>query len=249
MAAVAGAAPRIAAASSAAAAAGQKVRAAMCAMPRTLPPQTTFGAATAGDSEGARPRSARCRTYRRRRDAHCLAPPRGSRRNRPPRLAAASCRAAADRGEGGWQSGMAAVRVPAFATSHAPVLVAEVVAALAPAMALAHSASRVASVVDCTVGGGGHAAALLRACALATRVVGVDADAQAVATAAAAHRALVEEGRLVLQHGEYTAALRQLRAEGATVDGVLADLGVSSFQLDAGERGFSHAMLVVSAGS
>lgn len=111
---------------------------------------------------------------------------------------------------------------------HEPVLVAEVVSALAP---------RADGVyVDCTLGFGGHTAALLGAGA--GRVIGIDRDAQALAEAG--ERLGAQEGRLELVHADYRElpALLQARGVGA-VDGILADLGVSSMQLDDAARGFS----------
>ena len=111
---------------------------------------------------------------------------------------------------------------------HEPVLVAEVVSALAP---------RADGVyVDCTLGFGGHTAALLEAGA--GRVIGIDRDAQALAEAG--ERLGAQEGRLEMVHADYRElpALLQARGVGA-VDGILADLGVSSMQLDDASRGFS----------
>jgi 16S rRNA (cytosine1402-N4)-methyltransferase len=90
--------------------------------------------------------------------------------------------------------------------------------------------------VDCTVGLGGHARALLAAGA--TRLIGIDRDPAALA---AARESLAEFGdRVELVHADYRELPRLLDARGlAAVDGVLADLGVSSLQLDAEGRGFS----------
>jgi len=107
------------------------------------------------------------------------------------------------------------------------VLVAEVVAHLEP--------SRGGVFVDCTVGFGGHARALLEAGA--TKVLGLDRDPVAVASASAA---LGEFGdRVEVVHLDYRRLSELLDERGvAAVDGVLADLGVSSVQLDSA-RGFS----------
>ena len=107
-------------------------------------------------------------------------------------------------------------------------MVAEVLDHLAP--------SRGGVFVDCTVGLGGHARALLDAGA--TRLIGIDRDRDALARAG---EALTEFGdRVSLVHGDYRSLVEVLDARGIDrVDGVLADLGVSSMQLDAPERGFS----------
>ena len=94
-----------------------------------------------------------------------------------------------------------------------------------------------ATVVDGTVGGGGHAAAILERTAPAGRLVGLDRDEEALA-AAAARLARYGE-RVSLIH----ASFRQLASVLADlaiprVDGVLLDLGVSSPQLDVAARGF-----------
>jgi len=111
---------------------------------------------------------------------------------------------------------------------HEPVLVAESVAFLAPA--------RGGTFLDCTVGLGGHTRALLEAGA--DRVIGLDRDAEAL------DRARVQLGpwasRLDLVHADYRTAAEVLAARHvAAVDGALADLGVSSLQLDDQTRGFS----------
>jgi 16S rRNA (cytosine1402-N4)-methyltransferase len=111
---------------------------------------------------------------------------------------------------------------------HEPVMVAEVLDALAP--------SRGGLFVDCTVGLGGHARSLLEAGA--TRVLGLDRDGHALDYAREALAAWAD--RVELVHADYRdlAALLDARAIDL-VDGVLADLGVSSLQLDAEGRGFS----------
>jgi 16S rRNA (cytosine1402-N4)-methyltransferase len=115
--------------------------------------------------------------------------------------------------------------VPEF--SHQPVLVAEVLTALRPCPGGCY--------VDGTVGGGGHAAAILKASAPTGRLWGCDRDAMALA---AAQRRLAEfAGRVELCQANF-GELGD-RVEPGTCDGVLLDLGVSSPQLDWPERGFS----------
>ena len=107
-------------------------------------------------------------------------------------------------------------------------MVAEVLEHLAPV--------RGGVFVDCTVGLGGHAKSILDAGA--TRLIGFDRDPAALAHAGVT---LAEYGdRVELVHGDYRGLGAVLDARGVTtVDGILADLGVSSMQLDAEGRGFS----------
>jgi len=111
---------------------------------------------------------------------------------------------------------------------HEPVMVAEVLEHLAPA--------RGGTFVDCTVGYGGHTRALLDAGA--TRVIGFDRDPSALTEA---RTALTGYGtRVTLLHTDYRRLDDALDAQGVgPVDGLLADLGVSSMQLDSPGRGFS----------
>jgi 16S rRNA (cytosine1402-N4)-methyltransferase len=111
---------------------------------------------------------------------------------------------------------------------HAPVLLAETLALLAP--------SRGGVFVDCTVGLGGHARGLLEAGA--TRLIGMDRDTEALRIAGEELRAWGE--RVELVHSDYRKLDSVLQACGLDgADGILADLGVSSMQLDAEGRGFS----------
>jgi len=107
-------------------------------------------------------------------------------------------------------------------------MVAEAIEHLAPA--------RGGVFVDCTVGCGGHARALLEAGA--SKLIGLDRDPAALAEATAALGAFGD--RVTLIHADYRRLDEVLDAQGiAGVDGLLADLGVSSMQLDSPGRGFS----------
>jgi 16S rRNA (cytosine1402-N4)-methyltransferase len=109
---------------------------------------------------------------------------------------------------------------------HVPVLIDEVVAALAiqPGDTL----------VDGTFGAGGYTRALLAAGA--GRVVGFDRDPDAIA----AGPALVEDDRLTLVNERFSSMDDALAARGiGQVDGIALDIGVSSMQIDRAERGFS----------
>jgi len=115
-----------------------------------------------------------------------------------------------------------------MAAAHEPVMVAEVLDLLAP--------SRGGLFVDCTVGLGGHSRALLEAGA--DRVLGLDRDPSALAVAREALAAFGE--RVELVHADYRELDRLLGERGIDgVSGTLADLGVSSMQLDEEGRGFS----------
>jgi 16S rRNA (cytosine1402-N4)-methyltransferase len=112
--------------------------------------------------------------------------------------------------------------------NHEPVLTAQVLQHLRP--------ERGGVFVDCTVGLGGHARALLAAGA--TRLVGLDRDPAALAIARETLAPWRE--RVDLVHADYRTISDVLDARAIpVVDGALADLGVSSMQFDAPGRGFS----------
>jgi 16S rRNA (cytosine1402-N4)-methyltransferase len=112
--------------------------------------------------------------------------------------------------------------------AHVPVMTAEVVGLLRP--------SRGGVFVDCTVGLGGHARALLEAGA--TRILGLDRDRAALAAARITLSRWLD--RVELVHADYRDLAAVLDDHGlGLIDGALADLGVSSMQLDAEGRGFS----------
>ncbi|HEY8493444.1 MAG TPA: 16S rRNA (cytosine(1402)-N(4))-methyltransferase RsmH [Myxococcota bacterium] len=95
-------------------------------------------------------------------------------------------------------------------------------------------------VVDGTVGGGGHAEAILQAIAPSGRLIGLDVDAEALAASAA--RLARFGDRVHLERASFRELGRVLEELGMPrVDGVLLDLGVSSRQLDAPDRGFRFA--------
>jgi 16S rRNA (cytosine1402-N4)-methyltransferase len=111
---------------------------------------------------------------------------------------------------------------------HVPVMPEEACELLRP--------ERGGTFLDCTVGLGGHARLLLARGA--SRLIGLDRDRNALTLA---HEALKEwAGRFELVHADYRGAAAVLESRGIeTVDGALADLGVSSMQLEAEGRGFS----------
>ncbi|MEP0728020.1 MAG: 16S rRNA (cytosine(1402)-N(4))-methyltransferase RsmH, partial [Parasphingorhabdus sp.] len=113
---------------------------------------------------------------------------------------------------------------PAAAARHVPVLMDEVIDALAIAPGETH--------VDGTYGAGGYSTAMLGAGAI---VHAFDQDPDAIA----AGQSMVDgaEGKLVLHHALYSEMAEVLVEE--DIDGVTLDIGVSSMQLDQAERGFS----------
>ena len=113
---------------------------------------------------------------------------------------------------------------------HQPVMVDQVVALFAPVPP--------GWVVDATVGGGGHARALLDAHAHLS-LLGIDRDADAVAAAAAALAGFGERARVRPARFDHLADSVE-QAGARPVSGVLFDLGVSSPQVDRPERGFSY---------
>lgn len=110
--------------------------------------------------------------------------------------------------------------------AHVPVLLDEVVGHLA-----AQAGDR---VLDCTCGLGGHSAAIL---GYGATVLGIDRDPDARDRVAANLAGFGD--RFAVRGGSFAHAAGELVAAGETFDGVLADLGVSSLQLDDGDRGFS----------
>jgi len=113
-------------------------------------------------------------------------------------------------------------------SAHVPVLTAETLALLQP--------ERGGVFVDCTVGLGGHAKAILERGA--TRLVGLDRDPAALGIARSTLAAFTD--RVELVHADYRSMASVLDARGIhAIDGALADLGVSSMQFDQPGRGFS----------
>lgn len=114
---------------------------------------------------------------------------------------------------------------------HAPVLVEPVLRLLLT------PESKI--LVDATLGDGGHTAALLAQGGAALRVIGLDADTEALARAQTRLQKYAERFQAV--HGNFRSLSLLLKTlDIASVDGILADLGVSSRQIDQPERGFSY---------
>jgi 16S rRNA (cytosine1402-N4)-methyltransferase len=112
---------------------------------------------------------------------------------------------------------------------HAPVMVDEVVALLAGAE----------QVLDCTLGGGGHSEALLAA---GSSVVALDRDEAAVTEARKRLASYEASGRFLAIRANFGEIDRVRELEGRDFGAILADLGVSSHQIDADDRGFSFRL-------
>lgn len=114
--------------------------------------------------------------------------------------------------------------------SHLPVLAAEVLELLAPKPGGIY--------LDGTLGGGGHSELILEKIGPQGLLIGVDQDPAALAAATARLTRFGSSFRPVAgQFGDMELLLRQLGVE--AVDGIVLDLGVSSYQLDTATRGFS----------
>ncbi len=115
--------------------------------------------------------------------------------------------------------------------SHTPIMVSDVLGLLQP--------ERGGIFVDGTLGGGGHAEAVLKALGDGGRLYGIDRDDDALRAAGARLSGFGD--RFTAIKGNFFDMRELLLAHGVQkVDGILLDLGVSSYQLDAAERGFSY---------
>ena len=95
--------------------------------------------------------------------------------------------------------------------------------------------------LDCTLGGAGHSSEILKRLNKGA-LIGVDRDEDAIAAATARLRETESHGHFIVLRGNFHDAPALLSEAGLNggVDGILADLGVSSHQLDVRERGFSY---------
>jgi len=115
---------------------------------------------------------------------------------------------------------------------HIPVLVDEMVGKINPAPGKVG--------LDCTVGGGGHARAVIQAASGEIKLVGIDVDPQAIEQAERQLRPFAENVTLVRRNfSDATQILTELNIN--QVDFIYADLGASSLQLSCPARGFSFA--------
>src|SRR5215216_401707 len=113
--------------------------------------------------------------------------------------------------------------------AHKPVLLAEVIDWLQPEQG--------GTFIDCTLGLGGHAEAILEA-SPEGRVIGIDRDAEAIRLAE--QRLAIFENRFQAVHANFRDVASVMNQIGVNeARGIVADIGVSSLQLDQQERGFS----------
>jgi 16S rRNA (cytosine1402-N4)-methyltransferase len=121
-----------------------------------------------------------------------------------------------------------------LAGSHRPIMVDEVLGCLQPAPG--------EIAIDCTLGGGGHAEAILPHLLPGGRLIGLDVDPLELPRTEARLRAAgFGSDTFTTRHTNFAGLTRALAAEGlAGADIVLADLGVSSMQIDNPARGFSY---------
>ena len=113
--------------------------------------------------------------------------------------------------------------------SHFPVMLDETVSAL--------DVVPDGIYVDCTLGGAGHTKEILSRLSQNGRVIGIDRDASALENA----KNTVKDERLITVHDNFCNIAYILSSLGyEAVDGIIADLGVSSHQLDTASRGFSY---------
>ena len=115
---------------------------------------------------------------------------------------------------------------------HIPVLLEETIAAL--------NIQETGIYVDCTFGGGGHSKAILQQLGPEGRLIAFDQDDDARQNLAALTDGKTADERILFIPQNFRHLQRFLRLNGITaVDGIMADLGVSSHQFDEAERGFS----------
>ena len=115
--------------------------------------------------------------------------------------------------------------------AHVPVLAAQTLAALAPKSGGVY--------IDGTLGGAGHSSLILEQSAPDGFLLGIDRDDDALQ--AASERLAPFDGRFTLVKGNFADMDELARQSGIdAADGVLLDIGVSSYQLDEGSRGFSY---------
>jgi 16S rRNA (cytosine1402-N4)-methyltransferase len=125
---------------------------------------------------------------------------------------------------------------------HIPILLHPITDFLAEGLAGLPPGATPGVILDCTLGGGGHSSELLKK--INSRipghghcVIGIDRDPEAIARNRRKFETEIREGRMEVHHASFSEALNAIR--GRPVYGLLADLGISSDQIDSDSRGFS----------
>jgi 16S rRNA (cytosine1402-N4)-methyltransferase len=116
-------------------------------------------------------------------------------------------------------------------TEHEPVLATELIDVLDPRPG--------ETFLDCTFGGGGHSRLIAERIGPEGELIAVDRDPASEARWSEFAREKSSRGRFL--RADFVAALEGLRGEGVRPDGIVFDLGMSSMQVDAWERGFSYS--------
>jgi 16S rRNA (cytosine1402-N4)-methyltransferase len=116
-------------------------------------------------------------------------------------------------------------------TEHEPVLATELIDVLDPQPG--------ETFVDCTFGGGGHSRLIAERLGPEGELIAVDRDPASESRWSEFARRLPSRHRFL--RADFVAALEGLRGEGTRPDGIVFDLGMSSMQVDAWERGFSYS--------
>lgn len=132
---------------------------------------------------------------------------------------------------------------PQIGTSHhIPILLEPITDFLVTALTQLPKEAPPGLIVDCTLGGGGHTSRILEKMSekpdlLKHRVLGLDQDPDAIARNRQKFAKEITEGRIEVVHSSFSDALKHVA--GRPIYGLMADLGISSDQIDSQTRGFS----------
>ena len=127
-------------------------------------------------------------------------------------------------------------------TCHVPILLEPIASFLTEGVRTLPATAEDGVILDCTLGGGGHTARILELLeahppAAKIRVLGVDRDLDAISRDRVRFQKELDSGRLEIHHGSFSEAAHFVGNR--PVYGILADLGISSDQIDSESRGFS----------
>ncbi len=127
-------------------------------------------------------------------------------------------------------------------TSHIPILLDPITDFLVEGIASLPDSAPPGILIDCTLGGGGHTARILEKLSTLPnrqqcRILGVDRDLDAIGRNQKKFQRELAEGRLEIHHGSFSESMKFVQDR--PIYGLLADLGVSSDQIDSETRGFS----------